>query len=95
MLVATLLALPLALASAALWCRKRRLAHAPLAPVGRAASVEETLSPEGSVLVSGELWRARSASGRHVARGSTGVRVVGARGHLLIVAGPGDTEKPI
>jgi membrane-bound ClpP family serine protease len=75
-----------ALAVVALWSRKRRSAREPLALVGRAASVAEPLSPEGSVLVGGELWPALSDSGRHVGRGRANVRVVGARGHLLVVA---------
>lgn len=48
------------------------------------AVVETTLKPEGSVLIGGELWRARSHSGERVERGQT-VRVVGASGHLLEV----------
>jgi membrane-bound serine protease (ClpP class) len=46
--------------------------------------VETTLKPEGSVLIRGELWRARSRPGDCVERGQS-VRVVGASGHLLEV----------
>jgi membrane-bound serine protease (ClpP class) len=46
--------------------------------------VETTLKPEGSVLVRGELWRARSRLGDRLERGQS-VRVVGASSHLLEV----------
>jgi membrane-bound serine protease (ClpP class) len=46
--------------------------------------VETTLKPEGSVLIRGELWRARSRMGDDLERGRS-VRVVGASGHLLEV----------
>jgi membrane-bound serine protease (ClpP class) len=46
--------------------------------------VETTLEPEGSVLIEGELWRARSREATRVERGER-VRVVGAGGHLLLV----------
>ncbi|HYN84302.1 MAG TPA: NfeD family protein [Pyrinomonadaceae bacterium] len=72
--------------------RKRRLARGPLALVGRAASVAQSLAPEGSVMVGGELWRARTESGRHVGRGEANVLVTGARGHLLVVAERGDKD---
>jgi membrane-bound serine protease (ClpP class) len=48
------------------------------------AVVETTLQPEGSVLVRGELWRARSRTGSTIER-SRSVRVVRASGHLLEV----------
>lgn len=87
---ATLALVALVIAAALLARRKLRESRVPLSLVGRAASVEESLSPEGSVLVGGELWRARTESGRHVGRGERNVRVVGARGHLLVVAESGD-----
>jgi len=66
--------------------RRRKASGEDFALVGRLASVEEALSPEGSVIVDGELWRARVA-GRHgrVETGRLNVRVVGARGHFLEV----------
>lgn len=78
--------------AAALYLRKRKGSREALSLVGRTASVEEPLSPEGSVLVGGELWRAVSASGAHVGRGRANVRVVGARGHLLLVVESGDAD---
>jgi membrane-bound serine protease (ClpP class) len=52
--------------------------------VGSRGCVETTLRPEGSVLIRGELWRARSRSGSKIERGQE-IRVVGASGHLLEV----------
>ncbi|HUQ32767.1 MAG TPA: NfeD family protein [Pyrinomonadaceae bacterium] len=53
--------------------------------LGAQAVVEATLEPEGSVLVRGELWRARLlGAGGKVERGQR-VRVVGASRHLLEV----------
>ncbi|MGI8566218.1 MAG: NfeD family protein [Pyrinomonadaceae bacterium] len=53
--------------------------------IGRLASVEKELRPEGAVIVRGELWRARARDGRSIARGRLNVRVVGASRHLLEV----------
>jgi membrane-bound serine protease (ClpP class) len=73
----------LALIAAASRHKKRALGTFHL--VGRVARVEIELRPEGSVIVEGELWRARL-------RGQTGAlprgslaRVVGAKGYLLEV----------
>ena len=52
--------------------------------LGACGSVETTLKPEGSILIGGELWRARSRSGSTIERGQE-IRVVGAKGHLLEV----------
>lgn len=52
--------------------------------LGAVALVETSLAPEGSVLVRGELWRARSRTGKDIERGSR-VRIVGASQHLLEV----------
>ena len=65
--------------------RQKKSSRLPLRLVGRVASVERTLDPEGFVLVEGELWRARVRGGAPVVRGSTSVRVVGARGCVLEV----------
>jgi membrane protein implicated in regulation of membrane protease activity len=53
--------------------------------VGRLASVERPLTPEGFVLLDGELWPARTRNGESVGRGLSNVRVVGASGHQLEV----------
>jgi membrane-bound ClpP family serine protease len=57
--------------------------------LGAMAVVETTLDPEGSVLVRGELWRARLArtTSIRVERGQR-VRVVGAGGQYLLEVEP-------
>lgn len=64
--------------------RHKKAATGRLDLMAADAVVETTLKPEGSVLIRGELWRARSRQGVCLERGQT-VRVVGARGHLLEV----------
>jgi membrane-bound serine protease (ClpP class) len=64
--------------------RHKKSAAGEIDLMGALASVETTLEPEGSVLVRGELWRARLRSGGNLERGQK-VRVVGASGHLLEV----------
>jgi membrane-bound ClpP family serine protease len=64
--------------------RHRKAATGELQLVGAFGSVEKVLEPEGSVLVGGELWRARSRTGVTLSRGHR-VRVVGASSHLLEV----------
>ncbi|HLL70193.1 MAG TPA: NfeD family protein [Pyrinomonadaceae bacterium] len=63
--------------------RHKKSAAKPLKLEGQVALVLEALEPEGSVLVGGELWRARARNGDRIARGQ--VRIVGARGHWLEV----------
>ena len=64
--------------------RHKKGALGELDLMGARASVETTLEPEGSVLVRGELWRARSRTGVSIERGRE-VRVVGASQYLLEV----------
>lgn len=52
--------------------------------VGETGEVASDLVPEGTVLVHGELWRARSGDGSTL-DARTRVRVVGVEGHLLVV----------
>jgi membrane-bound ClpP family serine protease len=52
--------------------------------IGEFATVETGLNPEGTVLVSGELWCARSADGGAILSGLR-VRVVGFQDHLAVV----------
>ena len=73
------------LAYVALLSRHKKSSQKPLMLVGRVASVEKDLSPEGFILVNGELWPARARGGEFIARGNANVRVMGARGHLLEV----------
>jgi membrane-bound serine protease (ClpP class) len=64
--------------------RHKKAATGELNLMGAIASVETTLEPEGSVLIRGELWLARSFDGTMIERGRR-VRVTGASGHLLEV----------
>ena len=65
--------------------RQRKYSHSPLNLVGRVASVERALEPEGFVLIEGELWRARVRGVGSVGRVGSNVRVVGASGCVLEV----------
>ena len=65
--------------------RQQKYSRSPLNLVGRVASVEGTLEPEGFVLIEGELWRARVRGEASVERGERRVRVVGASGCVLEV----------
>jgi membrane protein implicated in regulation of membrane protease activity len=66
--------------------RHKRGASGEVNLVGRVATVERDLRPEGAVLVAGELWPARTRSGQSLTRAeSPRVRVVGAGGHWLEV----------
>ena len=49
-----------------------------------AAIVEQQLSPDGTVLVNGELWPARSNNNSFISSRSV-VRVVGLAGHRLLI----------
>jgi membrane-bound ClpP family serine protease len=52
--------------------------------IGEVARVDTKLDPEGTVIVCGELWRARSKDGAHISTRAR-VRVVGFEGHLALV----------
>jgi membrane-bound serine protease (ClpP class) len=52
--------------------------------IGELGEVEKQLDPEGTVIVCGELWRAKSKSGTPISM-NTQVRVVGFEGHLALV----------
>ncbi len=67
----------------ALWKHKKS-GTGQLHIVGAVGLVESKLDPEGSVLISNELWRARSFDGIEIAS-KLRVRVVALQGHLLIV----------
>ena len=86
-LVVSIAALSLvAVAALAAASRHKKSAGAPLSLVGRVGTVEKDLAPEGAVLVAGELMAARSRAGERILRESCArVRVVGARGHCLLV----------
>ncbi len=65
--------------------RQQKYSRLPLKLVGRVASVERALEPEGFVLIEGELWRARVRGEAAVACDGSKVRVVGASGCVLEV----------
>ncbi len=52
--------------------------------IGEIAQVDTKLDPEGTVIVCGELWRARSKDGAHISEHAR-VRVVGFDGLLVLV----------
>jgi membrane-bound ClpP family serine protease len=66
--------------------RHKKRSTGTLRLIGRSARVETDLRPEGSVIVGGELWRARLSgeAEEELPRGSR-ARVVGASGYLLEV----------
>jgi membrane-bound ClpP family serine protease len=65
--------------------RQQKYSRLPLKLVGRVASVERALDPEGFVLIEGELWRARVRGAAVIERDGPRVRVVGASGCVLLV----------
>jgi membrane protein implicated in regulation of membrane protease activity len=64
--------------------RHKKASGASFVLIGKCGRVEAALAPEGTVLVEGEAWRARSRKGLHLARGQE-VRVCGTQGVLLVV----------
>lgn len=65
--------------------RRKKSETGEIQLVGSRAQVDAELAPEGTVLIHGELWRARSADGSTIAT-RTIVEVVGLGGHLLLVS---------
>lgn len=51
--------------------------------IGARAEIATPLDPEGSVMVNGELWPARSRTGQYISHGT--VVIAAAHGHLLHV----------
>ncbi|HKO44964.1 MAG TPA: NfeD family protein [Pyrinomonadaceae bacterium] len=64
--------------------RHKKASSGPIHVVGEVGEVVSDLVPEGTVLVHGELWRARSGDGSTL-RARTPIRVVRVEGHLLVV----------
>ena len=83
MAIISLAVLLLVVVTAAL-SRHKKSATRDLKLMGANGLVETTLGPEGSVIINGELWRARS-NGGVVVSPKTHVRVVDFQGHLLLV----------
>ena len=78
--VATLLATA---AGISLWKHKKS-GTGKIHLVGATALVESELNPEGTVLIAGDLWRARSLDGTTIPVHQR-VEVVGLDGHLVLV----------
>jgi membrane-bound serine protease (ClpP class) len=64
--------------------RNKKTATLDLPLNGAQARVEKRLDPEGTIMVQGELWRARSRSGQAIETNSL-VLIVGTHDHLLLV----------
>ncbi len=64
--------------------RHKKASSGSIHLVGQTGEVASDLVPEGTVLVHGELWRARSGNGSTL-DARTRVRVVRIEGHLLVV----------
>jgi len=47
--------------------------------------VEQSLTPQGAVIINGELWVARSVDGSHIPA-NTKVNVVGTDDHVILVS---------
>lgn len=82
-LTVILLFLLLALFLASL-SRHKKSATGNLKIIGAIGVVESAFDPEGSVIIDGELWRARVKNGDDLLVRDR-VRVVGTQGHLILV----------
>ena len=78
------LAITLSLAMVIALYRHKKASSGSIHVVGESGEVASDLVPEGTVIVDGELWRARSCDGSTLET-KTRVRVVGVEGHLLLV----------
>ena len=67
----------------ALYVHKRK-GTGPIELIGETARVDTELDPEGTVIVCGELWRAKSKTGAVISAGAQ-VRVVAFVEHLALV----------
>src|SRR6267142_6148322 len=64
--------------------RRRKTMKDDLPLLGSPALVDQSLNPEGTVIVRGELWNACSSHGQSIVA-ETRVSVVRLRDHLLVV----------
>jgi len=67
----------------ALW-RHKKAGSGEVKLIGESGQVETKLDPEGTIIVCGELWQAKSHDGVHIDV-QTRIRVVGMEGHLVLV----------
>jgi len=84
MLIATLISFLILFALIAYALHRRKATGAELRLMGMIAVANTPLIPEGSVLVDGELWKARSNDGQLIEADSI-LRVIGSANHLLLV----------
>jgi len=68
----------------ALLSRDKKSATGALNLIGATGVVQSTLEPEGAVIINGELWRARAATGGRL-EANHQIRVVGLAKHLVLV----------
>lgn len=64
--------------------RHKKAGSTDIKLIGEIARVDTKLDPVGTVLVSGELWRARSDDGATISS-RVRVRVVGFQDHIVLV----------
>ena len=81
--VLTLVAAVATLVVVALYVHKRSAAG-DIKLIGELGRVDTKLDPEGTVIVAGELWRARSINGDPISTRAQ-VRVVGFEDHFAVV----------
>lgn len=62
----------------------KRASSGDIKLIGELAQVDTKLDPEGTVIVCGELWRARAKDGAHISTHAR-VRVVGFEDHFALV----------
>lgn len=81
--VAVVMLLGVSLLVLGLW-RHKNVSGGEVKLLGERGRVETKIDPEGSIIVAGELWRARSNDGEAIDVGAV-VRVVGMLSHLAVV----------
>jgi membrane-bound serine protease (ClpP class) len=64
--------------------RHKKASLGSLRLIGEMARVDRALNPEGTVLVHGELWRAKAKDGAFISA-NTEVQVIGFENHLALV----------
>jgi membrane-bound ClpP family serine protease len=64
--------------------RHKKISRGEVRLIGELCQVNTNLTPDGTVIVQGELWQARSLDGTFIAPPSL-VRIVGAQDYLLLV----------
>jgi membrane protein implicated in regulation of membrane protease activity len=68
--------------------RHKKASAGDIQLIGERGQVDTKLDPEGTVIIGGELWRAKSNDGAEIAARAR-VRVIGFEDHLAVVE-PGD-----